>query len=47
VEKGQERKVAFMEFETERERKSGREGEEEGTRNNGMEVLIIRRDCKE
>lgn len=47
VEKGQEGKVAFMEFETEGERKSGRKGEEEGTRSNGMEGLIIGRDYKE
>ena len=47
MEKGQEGKVAFMEFETEGERKSGRKGEEEGTRSNGMEGLIIGRDYKE
>lgn len=47
VEKGQEGKVACMEFETERERKSRREGEEEGTRSNEMEGLIIGRDYKE
>jgi hypothetical protein len=47
VEKGQEGKVACMEFETERERKSGQEGEEEGKRRDGMEGLIIVRDIKE
>lgn len=45
--KGQEGKVTCMEFETERERKSGQEGEEEGKRRNGMEGLIIGRDYKE
>lgn len=47
MEKGQEGKVACMEFETERERKSGKEGEKEGNRRNGMEGLIIGRDFKE
>jgi hypothetical protein len=47
VEKGQEGKVAWMEFETERERQSGQEGEEEGKRRNGMEGLIIGRDYRE
>jgi hypothetical protein len=36
-----------MEFETERERKSGQEGKDTGKRRNGMEGLIIGRDCKE
>jgi hypothetical protein len=47
VEKGKEGKVACMEFVTERERKSGQEGEEEGKRRKGMEGLIIGRDYKE
>lgn len=44
MEEGQEGKVACMEFETERERKSGQEGEEEGKRRNRMEGLIIGKD---
>jgi hypothetical protein len=43
VEKGQEGKVPCMEFETERERKSGQE-EKEGKRRNRIEVLISGRD---
>jgi hypothetical protein len=44
VEKEQEGKVPCMEFETERERKSAQEGEEEGKKRNRMEVLICGRD---
>lgn len=47
MEKGEEGKVACMEFEAERERESGQEGEEEGKRRNGMDGLIIGRDYKE
>jgi hypothetical protein len=36
-----------MEFETERERKSGEEGEEEGKRSNRMQGLNSGRDHKE